>query len=173
MGWPRPTFALGACTGTGRLRCCQEASAQGACGSYSARWKAGGRSLRRLYGTKTLMKRKITGKPGRPPALTTALKAEICDRVALGETVRQIAADPRMPAESTIYLTLSRDSEFGRDYARAREIQCYSWEDEILEIADGTAGDWTTREARTALRSRSWTRSTSSARRSASPRASG
>ena len=90
--------------------------------------------------------KRTRGRPGRPAALTTELKAEICDRVVLGETVRQIAADPRMPAESTIFLTLARDAEFAAEYGRARVIQCYRWEDEIIEIADGTAGDWVTRE---------------------------
>jgi hypothetical protein len=92
------------------------------------------------------MANKARGRSGRPAALTAELKAEICDRIALGETVRKIAAEPRMPAESTIYLVLARDRDFAEDYGRARVIQCYSWEDEIIEIADGTAGDWITRE---------------------------
>jgi hypothetical protein len=82
---------------------------------------------------------------GRPSSLTPELQFEICDRIADGETVRQIALSDHMPAASTIYLTLSHDKVFSEQYARAREAQLERWEDEILEIADDGSNDWTTR----------------------------
>ena len=85
---------------------------------------------------------------GRPSAFTPDRKRELCERVALGETVRKIAADEHMPAESTVYLTLAGDPAFAAAYARAREAQCIRWEDDLLEIADDGTNDYTTREGR-------------------------
>lgn len=77
--------------------------------------------------------------------LTEEAMAEICLRIAEGETVRQIAASEHMPAASTIYLALASDVGFSEQYARAREAQLLRWEDELLEIADDGTNDWMTR----------------------------
>lgn len=78
----------------------------------------------------------------RPKALDAGQMFEICERIAEGETVRQIANDEHMPSARTIYLTLATDAEFSHQYARAREAQLERWEDEILEIADDGTNDW-------------------------------
>ena len=78
----------------------------------------------------------------RPKALDAGAMFEICERVADGETVRQIAADERMPSASTIYLTLANNQGFSEQYARAREAQLERWEDEMLEIADDATNDY-------------------------------
>jgi hypothetical protein len=85
---------------------------------------------------------------GRPRALTPDLMAEICARIADGETVRQIAASEHMVAASTIYSTLAADKDFADQYARAREAQLLRWEDELLEIADDATNDWMVREGK-------------------------
>jgi hypothetical protein len=82
---------------------------------------------------------------GRPKALDAGLMFEICERIADGETVRQIAADEHMPCARTIYLTLANDTEFSQQYARAREAQLERWEDELLEIADDASNDYVER----------------------------
>ena len=89
-----------------------------------------------------------TAKGGRPHALDQALMDEICERVADGETVRQIGKLDHMPVASTIYLTLARDKEFSDQYAIARQAQLARWEDEILEIADDASNDWIERSGR-------------------------
>lgn len=78
--------------------------------------------------------------------MTEELIAEICDRIADGETIRQIAKSEHMPAASTIYLALARDKDFSEHYAKAREAQLTRWEDELLEIADDGSNDWVERE---------------------------
>lgn len=83
---------------------------------------------------------------GRPKKLTPALKFEICERIADGDTVRRIALDEHMPAASTIYLALAGDADFSEHYARAREAQLIRWEDELIEIADDAKNDYTTRK---------------------------
>jgi phosphoribosylamine-glycine ligase len=94
---------------------------------------------------------------GRPKALTPQLKEEICERILNGETVRQIAADEHMPHASTIYRALSDDGdpEFRDHYARAKDIQLYRLEDELLEIADAATSD-TVQESRLRIDTRKW-----------------
>lgn len=79
---------------------------------------------------------------GRPKKVTKAIGLAICERVADGETVRQIGADPTMPDAATIYRAAAADPEFCEQYARAREAQLLRWEDELVEIADDGSNDW-------------------------------
>jgi hypothetical protein len=83
---------------------------------------------------------------GRPRALTNALAKEFCERIADGETVRQIAASEHMPTAGSIYLALASDAQLSEQYARAREAQLARWEDELLEISDDGTNDWVERE---------------------------
>lgn len=85
----------------------------------------------------------MTKTTGRPRSLTKPLQDEVCQRVASGETIRDIAADAHMPVQSTIYLTLAKDAAFSEQYALAREAQLQRWEDQIVEIADDATGDMT------------------------------
>ena len=78
----------------------------------------------------------------RPQSLDDALKAEICERIVDGETVKQIAASDHMPSVRTIYQTLERDEAFAKAYAAARERQLERWEDQLIEIADDGTNDW-------------------------------
>ncbi len=91
-----------------------------------------------------------------PPALkkqyaprvefTPELRAEFCERIAGGETVREIVADRHMPSEKSIYLALAADEAFAAQYGQAREAQLVGWEDEILRIADDATNDYVTRK---------------------------
>lgn len=78
--------------------------------------------------------------------LTPELRTEFCERIADGETVAEIAADPHMPTERGIYLALGRDQAFATDYARAREGQLVRWEDELIRIADDASNDFMERQ---------------------------
>jgi len=66
----------------------------------------------------------------------------ICDRLAEGESLRDICADPAMPARATIFRWLARNEEFRREYALARECYAEGLMDEILRIADDSSGDY-------------------------------
>lgn len=50
-----------------------------------------------------------------------ALGAEICRRIADGQTIRQIVADPDMPAYATLFHWRKVHPSFGRMYRAARE----------------------------------------------------
>lgn len=61
---------------------------------------------------------------------------EILERLILGEGLRPICRESRMPAESTFYAFIARDKEAAERYAQAREWQAHGFVDEIKEIAD-------------------------------------
>jgi hypothetical protein len=80
---------------------------------------------------------------GRPSAFNAAIADEICNRLANGETLRQICSDPSMPAKATVmrWLAQQQRGEFRDQYARARELLGDSLAEEVIAIADDGAGD--------------------------------
>jgi hypothetical protein len=67
------------------------------------------------------------------------LAEEICRRIAAGETLAEICADPKIPVSSSGVRQWdldNRDGWFSAEYARARRLQVESWSDELLKIAD-------------------------------------
>lgn len=79
---------------------------------------------------------------GRPSIFSQDLADAICDRLADGESLRSICADDTMPAKSTVFKWLGRNTIFADQYARAREAQADTLADEILDIADDGSNDW-------------------------------
>jgi hypothetical protein len=73
---------------------------------------------------------------GRPTDYSLELTAAICERLAVGESLRSICRDDAMPSMASIFLWLSKHPEFSEQYARAREAQAESHADRIVEIAD-------------------------------------
>lgn len=88
----------------------------------------------------------IEPKRGRPSEYTAAIAAEICGRLANGESLREICASDDMPGKSTVFNWLAAHKEFVDQYARAREAQVEHWADEIVEIADDGTNDWIERQ---------------------------
>ena len=84
-------------------------------------------------------------KTGRPSLYTDALAAEICRRLAEGETLRSVCRDKAMPDKATIlrWLADKKKADFREQYVYAREMQADALFDEALEIADDASGDWT------------------------------
>ena len=74
---------------------------------------------------------------GRPSIFTEELAARICERLALGESLRKICRDEDMPAESTVRLWAADiNHPISAQYTKAREIGYLGMGDELLEIAD-------------------------------------
>jgi hypothetical protein len=62
--------------------------------------------------------------------------AEVLSRMAEGESLRHICSDLKAfgcPAASTFCGRVIDDKSFAERYARARELQCEAWADEIRE----------------------------------------
>jgi hypothetical protein len=89
---------------------------------------------------------------------------EVCERIAHGESLRQICRSPHMPDESSIRLWAEKDiAGFAPQYARARERGYERWAEEILQIADadytgpdGTTDNALVQQARLRVDSRKW-----------------
>jgi hypothetical protein len=73
---------------------------------------------------------------GRPSSYTVETGDAICERLAIGESLRSICLDEDMPAMSTVFRWLSLDQAFSEQYARAREEQAEALADEIVSISD-------------------------------------
>ncbi len=84
-------------------------------------------------------------KTGRPSLYSDALAAEICRRLAEGETQRTVCREKEMPDKATVlrWLADKDKADFRERYVYAREMQADALFDEALEIADDASGDWT------------------------------
>lgn len=80
---------------------------------------------------------------GRPPIYSDDLAAQVCSRLAAGESLRAICRDEGMPDRSTVMLWVTNDTGgFSGRYARARDEQLANLADEVLEIADDGSRDY-------------------------------
>ncbi len=84
--------------------------------------------------------------PGRPTRYKPEVAADICTRLAEGESLRSICRDNAMPGLRTVmgWLFDGDHEEFSQQYARAREAQAEVRADEIVDIADDDTNDCTT-----------------------------
>jgi len=85
------------------------------------------------------MQTKDPPKSGRSNGYSSEIAETICDRLAEGQSLRAICADPTMPAKATVFRWLARHQEFRHWYALAREFQADMLADEILEIIDDSS----------------------------------
>ena len=73
---------------------------------------------------------------GRPSDYTEELAADICVRLADGESLKAICAEDQMPHRATVFRWLAAHESFRDMYARAREEQADTLADELVTIAD-------------------------------------
>jgi len=94
---------------------------------------------------------------GRPTIFSEELADTICERLALGESLRAICRDDDMPAMSAVFRWLAANQSFKEQYAHAREAQADALADDILDIAD-TAKETNeaVRKAQLRIESRKW-----------------
>ena len=94
---------------------------------------------------------------GRPTIFSEELADTICERLALGESLRAICRDDGMPAMSAVFRWLAANQNFKEQYAHAREAQADALADDILDIAD-TAKETNeaVRKAQLRIESRKW-----------------
>lgn len=72
---------------------------------------------------------------GRPSKYTEELATELCDRIALGESMYEICADEHMPDRLTVLRWCREKEGFRNQYVRAKEEQADSYEDKMLHTA--------------------------------------
>lgn len=98
---------------------------------------------------------------GRPSSYTDEIAAEICERIADGQSLVAICRDESMPSERTVRFWLAREEgNFLPLYVRAREQQTERYVDEMISIADSVAGERESspavHAARLAIDTRKW-----------------
>lgn len=92
---------------------------------------------------------------GRPTVYRRDIADEIIDRLAEGETLRQICRDPRMPSAATVHGWVLNDRDgFAQRYARARALLLEHWAEDIIEIGDHTQLD--PRDRHVKIEARKW-----------------
>ena len=72
--------------------------------------------------------------------------AKVCELIAQGYTLRQIAKECGAKTSSVITLWTLEDDDFAAQYARAKVRQADHFAEEIREIADEGKNDWMERE---------------------------
>lgn len=74
---------------------------------------------------------------GRPTVMTEEMSAEICSRLAEGESLRSICRDESMPALSTVMMAVVTDrNNFRSSYAQAREAAGYAHGDRVIDVVE-------------------------------------
>ena len=66
----------------------------------------------------------------------------ICDRIADGESLRDICKGEDMPNKGKFFYWLANDKALADQYAKAKEAQAEFMADEIMNIADDGTNDW-------------------------------
>lgn len=66
----------------------------------------------------------------------------ICNRIAEGQSVREIGRTAGMPAASTIFRWLAKYEDFRAKYLEAKDVFAEVLAEEILDIADNANNDW-------------------------------
>lgn len=94
---------------------------------------------------------------GRPSKFTQTLADNICERIANGESLRNICRDAAMPNQDTVHSWLNKDKEFSEQYTRARARQEDSYFEDLIEIADCVVPDAAeVAKARVQIDARKW-----------------
>lgn len=81
-------------------------------------------------------------KTGRPSTYDDQIAERICAELAAGNSLRAICSSPGMPGRETVFRWLREHEAFRDQYARAKAESVHAIAEEILEIADNTAGDY-------------------------------
>ena len=75
-------------------------------------------------------------KGGRPSDYSEELTADICERLANGESLRSVCRDPDMPTGKTVFTWMRKHPEFLKQYALAKEESADALVEDMLDIAD-------------------------------------
>lgn len=92
---------------------------------------------------------------GRPTLYSVEMAALICRRLAGGEALHRICAEPGMPANTTVVLWLRRYPEFEELYGIARDAQSERMFDRVGEIAEAATPE-TAQVAGVQIRAAQW-----------------
>jgi hypothetical protein len=78
---------------------------------------------------------------GRPPKYSKQLADEICERLALGDSLRRICMDDHLPERTTVWKWGNANPSFSQQLHEARLQQAEGFFDELQDIADDVRKD--------------------------------
>lgn len=81
-------------------------------------------------------KLKIPKKIGRPTSYTPELAINLCEYLALGESLRTVCAREGMPSIGTIFVWLRDNKSFHEQYARAKEESAEADHETLKDLGD-------------------------------------
>lgn len=87
----------------------------------------------------------VVGQPnlgGRPTTYNEEIASLICARMADGESLRSICRDDAMPALSTVFLWVSKHTEFSEQYRLAMASRADAMFEDMIDIADDGRNDY-------------------------------
>ena len=88
-----------------------------------------------------LVTKKTGRKRGRPSTYSVEVMEVICERLAYGESLRQICCDETMPGRRTVFQWLEKHPGFADFYTAAREAQIDYILGENVEIRRSITSD--------------------------------
>ncbi|MCC8954100.1 hypothetical protein H8B02_11700 [Bradyrhizobium sp. Pear77] len=93
---------------------------------------------------------------GRPSTFTGEIFEAICERLADGQTLKQICRDPEMPDRYTVLRWIKNDDGRRRLYDQARRDGTDSLADDLIDIAWDTSNDSVVNERGTVVCNHEW-----------------
>lgn len=78
----------------------------------------------------------------RPTKYSSELASLICERIAMGESLRTVCKADDMPAMSSVFKWLREYKEFSEQYARACEERTEAMAEDIIDISDESSRDF-------------------------------
>lgn len=79
---------------------------------------------------------------GRPSDFTQELADKLCERLALGESMRTVCANDWAPSIQTVFSWIRTKPGFLDQYARAKQEAADAMSEDILDISDEGTNDW-------------------------------
>jgi len=81
-------------------------------------------------------------KTGRPEEYNIELATKVCERLAMGKSLRTVCKDDDMPAMSTVFTWFRKHPEFTEHYEKAKQEATDAMAEEILDISDDSVNDY-------------------------------
>lgn len=81
-------------------------------------------------------------KEGRPEKYSIELANKVCERLAMGKSLRTVCKDDDMPAMSTVFTWFRKHPEFTEHYEKAKQEATDAMAEEILDISDDSVNDY-------------------------------
>ncbi len=121
-------------------------------------WRSKRPEFRALYEAACRERRGRLGRgvSGRPSLYSPRLGERVCDLIAAGASLSQLAERPSLPSHRTMSRWIVEEPAFRRAYMDACHVRGARLADEVLEIADASPADIGLARAKVMIAARMW-----------------